>query len=210
MLTLYDYFRSSAAYRVRIALNLKGLAYCPVPINLVTGAQRSADYLARNPQGLVPALALESGELLTQSVAILEYIEERWPTPPLLPSDSLARARVRALAAAIGCDTHPLNNLRVLKYLTGTLQADESAKTAWYHHWIAATFSAIEPQLEGLAFASGKTIGLADCYLVPQVYNARRFAQPMHHYPNISRIYQHCLTLPAVAAAAPEQQSEAS
>jgi len=209
MLTLHGYFRSSAAYRVRIALQLKGIVYQSAAVNLLAGEQRSAAYLARNPQGLLPVLELESGELISQSPAILEYLEERWPTPALLPDEPLARAHSRALAAAIGCDTHPLNNLRVLKYLTGELGVTEAAKTAWYQHWIASSFAAIDGQLGTAAFAGGEQPGLVDCYLIPQVYNALRFKQPMEAYPNINRIYANCSDHPAFIAAAPEQQPDA-
>lgn len=209
MLTLHGYFRSSAAYRVRIALQLKGIAYQSAAVNLLAGEQRSAAYLARNPQGLLPALELADGEIISQSPAILEYLDEQWPTPPLLPSQPLARARARALAAAIGCDTHPLNNLRVLNYLTGQLGVDQAAKTSWYHHWIATTFAAIDGQLGSAEFAAGDQPGLVDCYLVPQVYNALRFDQPMGEYPNINRIYANCGQHPAFIAAAPEQQPDA-
>ncbi len=209
MLILHGYFRSSAAYRVRIALQLKGIDYQSAAVNLLAGEQRSAAYLARNPQGLLPALELADGEMISQSPAILEYLDEQWPTPPLLPSQPLARARARALAAAIGCDTHPLNNLRVLNYLTGELGVDQAAKTAWYHYWIAATFAAIDGQLGSAEFAAGDQPGLVDCYLVPQVYNALRFAQPMADYPAINRIYANCCQHPAFVAAAPEQQPDA-
>ncbi|MFW2421981.1 MAG: maleylacetoacetate isomerase [Porticoccaceae bacterium] len=209
MITLHGYYRSSAAYRVRIALNLKEIEYCTAAVNLLAGEQKSEKYLTLNPQGLLPALELPNGSLITQSPAILEYLEESYPTPSLLPGEPLARAKARALAAAIGCDTHPLNNLRVLKFLTGELGLNETAKNRWYHHWIAETFEAIEKQLADRDFAGGDQPGMADCYLIPQVYNALRFSQPMAAYPNINRITANCESLKAFQQAAPECQPDA-
>ncbi len=213
MTTLYGYFRSSAAYRVRIALNLKGLAYDQAPVNLVKGEQRGEDFLARNPQGLVPALVTDDGVRLTQSLAICEYLDERYPEPALLPVDAAGRARVRALAQSVACEIHPLNNLRVLKYLTGELGVDEAAKMTWYRHWIAEGFAALEAQLSREAgsgdFCHGDTPGLADLCLVPQVFNAERFACDLAPYPRIRRIVANCRALDAFARAAPEAQPDA-
>lgn len=201
---LYDYFRSSAAFRLRIALNLKGLKYESVPVNLVANEQREAGYLQLNPLGLVPALATAEGELLTQSVAILEWLEEQYPEPPLLPADPLGRARVRAMVQTIACDIHPLNNLRVQRYLVDTLGADEKAKLAWYHHWIALGFAALEQQVTGDRYCYGDSPTFADACLLPQVFNARRFEQDLQPFPRLRAIAAHLEQLPAFAAATPE------
>jgi maleylacetoacetate isomerase len=214
MKKLYDYFRSSAAYRVRIALNLKGLDYQHVGVHLVRdgGRQLAEDYARLNPQRLVPALD-DDGVFLTQSLAILEYLEEVHPEPPLLPKDPPGRARVRALALAIACEIHPLNNLRVLKYLTGPLAVSEAEKTAWYRHWIVEGFDAIEALLARDpttgAYCHGGRPGLADTCLVPQVFNARRFQVDLAPYPTIRRIEETCQTLPAFERARPENQPDA-
>ena len=213
MTTLYGYFRSSAAYRVRIALNLKGLAYEQAPVNLVKGEQRGEAFLARNPQGLVPALVTDEGRVLTQSLAICEYLEECHPTPALLPEAPEERARVRALAQLVACETHPLNNLRVLKYLVGELQVDDEAKLAWYRHWVTTGFDALEAMLTREAgsgdFCHGDTPTLADICLVPQLYNAERFECDLSAYPTIQRITDNCRALPAFRQAAPEAQPDA-
>ncbi len=201
---LYDYFRSSAAFRLRIALNFKGLAYESLPVNLVTNEQRAAGFLAVNPLGLVPALATEGGELLTQSVAILEWLEEEYPEPPLLPKDALERARVRAMVQTIACDIHPLNNLRVQRYLIDRLGVSEEAKLTWYHHWIELGFAALEQQVGGERYCFGDAPTLADACLVPQMYNARRFGQDLQAYPRLRAIADHLEELPAFAAAFPE------
>lgn len=201
---LYDYFRSSAAFRLRIALNLKGLRYASVPVNLVANEQREADYLQLNPLGLVPALATAEGELLTQSVAILEWLEEEYPAPPLLPADALGRARVRAMVQTIACDIHPLNNLRVQRYLVDTLGASEEAKLAWYHHWIALGFAALEQQVTGDRYCYGDSPTFADACLLPQVFNARRFEQDLQPFPRLRAIATHLEQLPAFAAATPD------
>lgn len=210
---LYGYFRSSAAYRVRIALNLKGLACEQVPVNLVKGEQRDAAHLARHPQGLVPVLETDDGTRLTQSLAICEYLEERHPEPPLLPADAEGRARVRALAQSIACEIHPLDNLRVLRYLTGELGVGEDTKLAWYRHWIAEGFAALETQLASTSATGlcchGDTPSLADVCLVPQVFNARRFDCDLGAYPTLSRIADYLETLPAFAEARPERQPDA-
>jgi maleylacetoacetate isomerase len=211
---LYDYFRSSAAYRVRIALNFKGV----VPeqrtfVHLRMGNQRAQDYLALNPQGLVPALALDGGQVLTQSLAIIEYLEETHPSPPLLPGDAAARARVRGIALAIACEIHPLNNLRVLNYLVNTLGATKEQKDGWYRYWIDVGFEALERQLardrETGRFCHGDAPTLADVCLVPQLANARRFSIDLAPYPTLTRIEAACRELPAFAAAAPGRQPDA-
>ncbi|KAA0010235.1 maleylacetoacetate isomerase [Billgrantia pellis] len=213
MITLYGYFRSSAAYRVRIALNLKGLAYEQAPVNLVKGEQRSEDNLARNPQGLVPVLVTDDSTQLTQSLAICEYLDEHHPEPPLLPADAEGRARVRSLAQLIACEIHPLNNLKVLKYLVRELKVDDDAKLAWYRHWIAEGFSALEARLANEpgtgTFCHGDTPTLADICLVPQVFNAERFECDLSAYPTLQRITKRCRELEAFARAAPGEQPDA-
>ena len=205
MRVLYDYFRSSACYRVRIALNLKGLAYDSVPVSLLDNAQRAPEYLSKNPQGLVPAL-LDGEQLLTQSLAICEYLEETYPQPALLPNDAIGRARVRALALSIACDIHPLNNLRVLRRLEAQFAADQAGKDAWYQHWIQSGFEAFEQQIQSTHghYCFGDTVTLADLALVPQVYNARRFNCDLSAYPTMRAIEQRCLALDAFARATPE------
>jgi len=214
MTTLYGYFRSSAAYRVRIALNLKGLDYDQIPVNLVKGEQRGDDHLMRNPQGLVPSLVLDDSSVINQSLAICEYLDEVHPEPALLPINALERARVRALAQSVACEIHPLNNLRVLKYLVREMGADEAAKLAWYHHWIAEGFTALEATLSNAPssgdFCHGDTPTLADICLIPQVYNAERFECGLSAYPTIQRIAANCRSLPAFEKAAPEVQPDAS
>ena len=214
MRELYSYFRSSAAYRVRIALNLKGLDYQTIPTHLLRhgGDQLSEAYRARNPQGLVPTY-VEDGLIFTQSLAIIEYLDETSPAPPLLPSAPADRARVRTLALYIACDIHPLNNLRVLRYFAHTLKLSQEQRDAWYRHWIMVGFDALERQLAqspstGLC-CHGDEPGLADCCLIPQVHNARRFDIDMSPYPTIDRITGHCGTLPAFTAAHPSRQADA-
>ena len=212
MLTLYSYFRSSAAYRVRIALHLKGLAFDTIPVHLLEGGgmQHTPAYTALNPSQLVPTLA-DDGLHLGQSLAIIEYLEACHPTPALLPADAAGRARVRALAQTIACDIHPLNNLRVLQYLEQVLQVDAAARQAWYQHWVATGFEALERMLAAGAggdFCHGSTPGLADCCLVPQMANARRFQVPLDAYPRLCRIEAACLQLEAFARAAPERQPD--
>jgi maleylpyruvate isomerase len=211
---LYTYFRSSAAYRVRIALNLKGLAYEAIPVHLLRdgGEQLSDSYRKINPSASVPALQDERGTV-TQSMAILEYLEETHPDVPLLPADPLGRARVRELCQIIACDIHPLNNLRVLRYLVHTLGVEEEAKTEWYRHWVRDGLAAFESHLArdpGAAdFCHGETPTLADCFLVPQVFNAQRFEIDLAPYPNIARINANCTGLPAFQHAQPSQQPDA-
>jgi len=212
MMTLYDYYRSTAAYRVRITLNLKGLSYQQARVNLLQGEENGSEYRAVNPQGLVPTLAI--GDLiLQQSLAICEYLNELEPEPPLLPGDPLQRAQIRALAQMVVCDIHPVNNLRILKYLVGELGISEAQKLTWYHHWIDEGFRPIEQMLSGTAsdgpFCFGNGVTLADICLVPQVYNARRFELDLTPYPNIVQIEQHCLDLGAFQRARPENQPDA-
>jgi maleylacetoacetate isomerase len=208
---LYGFFRSSAAFRVRIALNLKGLAYEPQFIHLRRRDQEQPDYLAVNPQGLVPALEID-GLTLIQSLPIVEYLDERHPAPPLLPRDPAGRARVRAFAAIVACDIHPINNLRVLRYLHRPLGHDEATIAAWYNHWIEAGFRALEPLLAGDkatgAFCHGDAPGLADLALVPQVVNSERYGLDLAPFPTIRRIHETCMTLDAFARAHPDAQPD--
>ena len=211
---LYTYFRSSAAFRVRIALNLKGVAPDERTfVHLRMGGQRAQDYLALNPQGLVPALALDEGAVLTQSLAIVEYLDETHPEPPLLPADPIGRARVRAIALSIACDIHPLDNLRVLNYLIGTLGVAREQKDGWYRYWIDVGFEALEKALARDRargrFCHGDAPTLADVCLVPQMANARRFDIDLSPYPTLMRIESACLALPAFADAAPARQPDA-
>lgn len=200
---LYDYWRSSAAYRVRIVLNLKGIAYRAVPIDLAKGEQTNADYTALNPQGLVPALAID-GHLLTQSLAIIDYLDARADDPPMVPSDPAARSRVLAQALIIAADVHPINNLRVLNYLRGELGADEAAINRWYHHWILEGFASLEEQAPADGLLGGDRPNLADVCLVPQMANARRFEVPLDQFPRLVAVDERLRALPAFAAAAPE------
>jgi len=208
---LYSYYRSSAAYRVRIALNLKSLPYDYVGVNLLHNEQKSDNYMARNPQGLLPALELDNGEMLAQSIAILEWLEETCPAPALLPEDALLRARVRSLVNNIACDIHPLNNLSIMNYLRTELGASDESVAHWYRHWVDRGFTAIE---QSLTHSMGKCCfgdepSLADVCLIPQAYNAVRFKVPMETYPNICSVVQHCNSLEAFARAAPEAQPDA-
>jgi maleylacetoacetate isomerase len=209
---LHGYYRSSAAFRVRIALNLKKLDYASAFIHLRRGDQAQPGYLGINPQGLVPALEMDGGHTLIQSLPIIEYLDETHPEPPLLPPDAAGRARVRALAAIVACDIHPLNNLRVLRYLHRSLGQGEAAIGAWYNHWIESGFAAIEQLLARDArtgrFCHGDNPGLADIALVPQVVNAERYRLDLSPYPTISRIFKTCMTLDAFAAAHPQRQPD--
>lgn len=211
---LYTYFRSSAAYRVRIALNLKGLDYEAVPVHLLRdgGQQNQAAYRAKNPLGIVPSLETDAG-LLTQSLAIIEWLDETYPNIALLPADADARARVRAIAQTIACDIHPLNNLRVLGYLSQHLSLSQEQKNAWYRHWVNEGLAAIEKLLDRDprtgTFCHGETPGMADCCLIPQVFNARRFNCPLNGLPNILRIVAACESLDAFQSASPARQDDA-
>lgn len=205
-LSLYSYFRSSAAYRVRIALALKGLEWTELPVNLIAGEERDPEYLVINPQGLVPALETAQGNI-SQSLAIIEYLEECYPQPPLLPADAFDRAKVRSLAYQVAMEIHPLNNLRVLQFLSGELGVAEDDKLRWYQHWITQGFSAFEATLNSCSngmFCYGSAVTLADICLIPQVYNARRFECRLDDFPLIREIYQHCLTQQSFKSAAPQ------
>ncbi|MEA5445964.1 maleylacetoacetate isomerase [Gammaproteobacteria bacterium AB-CW1] len=211
---LYTYWRSTAAYRVRIALHLKGLRCEQEPVHLVKdgGEQHKGEYRAINPQGLVPTL-VDGGHVITQSLAILEYLEEKHPEPALLPSKPVERARVRSLAQIIACEVHPLNNLRVLQYLSNELDVSDRQKTRWYHHWLEQGLKPLERRLanEGRTgrFCHGDSPTLADVCLVPQLYNARRFDFPLDAYPTLRRIDEACRELNAFRASAPEAQPDA-
>jgi len=208
---LYSYFRSSAAYRVRIALNLKSITPEMIPIHLTKdgGRHRSAEYRAINPHGRVPSLVLDDGEVLTQSLAIVEYLDETAPQPPLLPSDPVARAQVRAVSQIVACDIHPLNNLGTLQYLKRKLGQEQSTIDAWYHHWVLSGFEAIEAMIRPGPYAFGTHVSLADVLLVPQVYNARRLKVPLDAFPKIVAVDAACLALPAFDQARPENQPDA-
>src|SRR5207302_1932981 len=207
---LYSFFRSSAAYRVRIALNLKSMRYDTVGIHLQKdgGLNRKPEYQAINPQMRVPSLALDSGEVLTQSLAIVEYLDEIHPQPPLLPRDPIERAKVRALAQLIACDIHPLNNVAPLRYLKNELGQDQTRIDAWYHHWILEGFPAIEKMLEPAPYGFAPLVTLADICLVPQVANARRFKVPLVSFPKIIAVDAARAKLPAFIAAQPEKQPD--
>jgi maleylpyruvate isomerase len=210
---LYTYFRSSAAYRTRIALNLKGLKPEQAFVHLVKNEQRATEYLKLNPQGLVPAL-VDAEHVLTQSLAIIEYLDETHPEPPLLPGTAADRARIRAIALTIACDIHPIDNLRVLRYLTGVLGVSEDDKNTWYGHWIREGLTALETELardrRTGRFCHGDTPTLADICLVPQLANARRVDMDIAAFPTIARIETACQALPAFADAAPMKQADAA
>ena len=204
---LYNYFRSSASFRVRIALALKGLAYEYVPVHLARGDHKQQPFADIAAEGLVPMLELDDGARLTQSMAIIEYLDEAHPqTAPLLPADALGRARVRALSQIIACEIHPLNNLRVLKYLARDLKVDEEAKNTWYRHWVRTGLEAFERQLAPLPasrYCYGDTPTLADCCLVPQIFNGQRFNTPLDGLPRTMAAFDACMTLPAFQQAQP-------
>ncbi len=208
---LYSYFRSSAAFRVRIALNLKGLAYETIPVHLVKdgGHNRRPEFRAVNPQMRVPVLVTPSGDVLIQSLAIIEYLEETHPEPALLPKDPIARARTRALAELIACDIHPLNNIGSLRYLKNELHQEQAAIDAWYHYWVRAGFEALEALIEPGPYACGAEVTVADIFLVPQVFNARRLKVPLEKFPKIVGVDAACLALAAFERAKPENQPDA-
>jgi maleylacetoacetate isomerase len=208
---LYSYFRSSAAFRARIALNLKGIDYETVPVHLVKegGHNRRPEYRAINPQMRIPALVADSGEVLIQSLAIVEYLEETHPQPPLLPKDPIARAKVRGLADIIACDIHPLNNVGPLRYLKQQMHQEQSAIDAWYHHWVVDGFEAYEALVQPGPYSCGSEVTLADVFLVPQVANARRLKVPLDKFPTIVGIDAACSKLPAFERARPENQPDA-
>jgi maleylacetoacetate isomerase len=208
---LYSFFRSSAAFRVRIALNLKGVDYEIVAVNLPKGAHRAAEFLAVNPQATIPTLD-DDGTILWQSLAIIEYLDTRYPNPLLIPREPVARARVQALAQLIACEVHPLNNLRVLTYLRGELALDEAAVAKWYAHWVAEAFRPLETfvaRFSGGRYCFGDSLTLADVYLVPQMYNARRFNCDLTPYPTLVRVASGLEAEPAFARAAPNLQPDA-
>jgi len=210
---LYTHFRSSAAFRVRIALNLKGIAYEPMPLSFAPerAEHRSAEFRAVNPQGLVPVLD-DDGTVVTQSLAIIDYLDARVPEPRLVPAEQPLRARVLAFAQIIACDTHPLNNLRVLRYLRGEIGLDENAVLAWYRHWVAESFTALEAHARdwsGGEYCVGDALSLADVCLVPQMYNARRFDCDLAPYPTLVKLADRLAALEAFRRAAPENQPDA-
>ena len=208
---LYSYFRSSAAYRARIALNLKGLSYETMSVHLQKegGLNRKPEFRAINPHMRLPALRLDSGDVLVQSLAIIEYLDEIHPQPPLLPKDPIARAKVRAIAQVIACDIHPLNNVGPLRYIKNVFGQDQSKIDAWYHHWVHDGFDAVEAMIGAGPYASGNEVTLADICLVPQVYNARRLKAPLDRYPKIVAVDAACAKLAAFDKARPENQPDA-
>ena len=209
---LFNYFRSSASYRVRIALALKGLDYDYRAVHLVKGEQLQDAYAAVSSTRLVPTLVDDDGHRLSQSLAIIEYLDETHPEPPLLPRDALGRARVRALALDIACEIHPLNNTRVLKYLTGSLKLSEDDKNRWYRHWVETGLEAVERQLaaQPSTYCHGEQPTMADCTLVPQIFNARRFECRLDHVPQVMRVFDACMKLPAFEATRPENCPDAA
>ena len=207
---LYSYWRSTTSYRVRAALNLKGVSYDIVPVDLVEGEQTSREYTALNPGTGVPTLVLDDGTVLTQSLAILDYIDATWPEPHLIPSDPLARARILAVAHSVALDIHPVNNLRVLRALGAEFGATGDQKKAWMHDWMLRGFAAIEAQVSAdTPFAFGTKPNLADLCIVAQMYNAERWDVPLDTFPNIKRITANCLAVPAIMAAHPDNQPDA-
>ena len=208
---LYSYFRSSAAYRVRIALNLKGIAYETASIHLVKdgGHNRRPEFRAVNPQMRIPALVAPTGDVLIQSLAIIEYLDETHPEPPLLPKDPIARARARALAQIVACDIHPLNNTSPLRYLKRELHQEQTAIDAWYHHWVIEGFEAFEALAQPGPYSCGSQVTIADLCLVPQVSNARRLKVPLDNFPKLVGIDAACLKLPAFDRAGPVNQPDA-
>jgi maleylacetoacetate isomerase/maleylpyruvate isomerase len=207
---LYTYFRSSAAFRVRIALNVKDLRYESLFVHLAKGEHRRPEYAKVNPQGLLPTLELDDGIRLNQSLAIIEYLEDKYPRPPLLPSDAVGKARVRGLAALVACEIHPLNNLRVLQHLKRSLGQSEEQVNAWYRHWIADGLAKLEAQLDPKAkFAYGDAPTMADCCLVPQIFNAKRYDCDLAPYPTTMRVFEQCMRLEAFDRAQPAKQPDA-
>ena len=207
---LFSYWRSTTSYRVRAALNLKGVAYETVPVDLVAGDQQAAPYTALNPGAGVPTLVLDDGAVLTQSMAILDYIDTTWPAPQLIPADPTQRAQVLAVAHTVALDIHPVNNLRVVKALGETFGATPTQKKEWMQHWMAQGFAAIEAQLSReTPFAFGDAPGLADLCIVSQMYNAERWGVPLDDFPRLTKITANCLAVPAIVAAHPDNQPDA-
>ena len=205
---LYGYYRSSAAYRVRLALNLKGVECQLVSINLLNAEHQKTEYRSLNPQGLVPMVQLDDGRVISQSTAILEWLESEYPAVPLLPEDNFVAARMRSICHIIGGDIHPVNNLRVLKYLENEHGMTADAKDTWRQHWIQQGFEAIETMLGTGPYCMGEQLSLADVYLIPQVYNALRFNMDLNNYPKITQVFKHCNQLHAFIDAHPEQQPD--
>jgi maleylpyruvate isomerase len=207
---LYSYWRSSAAYRVRIALNLKGIEADYIAVNLLEGAHKAPAYLARNPAGLVPTLELDDGQCLTQSLAIIDYLESLRPEPALLPAEPLERARVQSMAYTVACEIHPLNNMGVLNYLKAEYDADPPRLNDWMYQWLDRGFGSLEQQIAAQPYAHGTSVTLADVLLIPMCYNALRFEYPLKEkHPKVHAVWETCNTLPAFAAARPEEQPDA-
>ncbi len=206
---LFTYYRSSAAYRVRIVLNIKKIKHTLIPVNLAVGEEQSAQYLQVNPQALVPSLRLDSGQILTQSQVIIDYLDLQYPEPALLSKDPFEALQQKVLAATIACDIHPLNNLRVLKYLENKLSVSIEDRNIWYAHWVLEAFRVIEDKIQASPYSSGSEVSLVDVFLVPQVFNALRFNVPMKDFPKISRVYDLCNRLAGFQDAAPDQQADA-
>ncbi len=204
---LYSYCKSSASYRVRIALNLKHLNYSLIPVNLLKNEQNSKEYRKKNPMGLVPALEVD-GHILTQSLAILEWLDDNYPSPSIIPGDSYRKAQIRATAYMVACDIQPIQNLRVLKHLIAEYEVDQSGKEKWIKHWISMGFDAVERDIEAAPFCFGEHPSIADICLIPQTYNARRFNLDMDKYPKISRVVETCHQLEAFEKAKPENQPD--
>ena len=205
---LYSYFRSSAAYRVRIALNLKQIDYDIVPVNLIKGEQRGESYAEVNPLGLVPSLEMDDGSIIHQSLAICEWLEAKYPGQALIPDDAYEAAQVRACVLSIACDIHPINNLRILGYLENELNVDEKQKNDWYQHWVEEGFHAIEKTVTGTPFCFGTEPTLADVFLIPQVFNALRFKVDMQPFPRIKAVYDSCNKIQAFTDAHPDNQPD--
>ena len=206
---LYTYFRSSAAFRVRIALNLKGVSYAPVFVHLAKGEHRQPGYAKVNAQALLPTLELDDGTRLSQSLAIIEFLEEKHPTPALLPKDALGRARVRSLSNLIASEIHPLNNLRVLQHHKRALGQNEDQVSSWYRHWVADGLAKLEAELGPAGFCHGDAPSMADCCLVPQIFNAKRYHSDLAPYPNTMRVFDACMKLEAFDRAQPSKQPDA-